>query len=91
MFVDLDGPIDGVSVTGDALGLTDGLGDGLCVGLSYEDLLRDRNDMNVSNMRRTKLQIQKDTTQQILGIILLTVGLDEGSKDVGRLEGSLDD
>ena len=47
MFGDLDGPIDGISVTGDALGLSDGLDDGLCVGLSYEDLLRDRNDMNV--------------------------------------------
>ena len=47
MFGDLDGPIEGVSVTGDTLGLTDGLDDGLCVGLSYEVLVRDMNDMNV--------------------------------------------
>ena len=47
VFGDLEGPIEGESVIGDALGLTDGLDDGLCVGLSYEVLVRDMNDMNV--------------------------------------------
>ena len=47
MFVDLDGPIEGVSVTGDTLGSTNGLDDGLCVGLSYKVLVRGMNDMNV--------------------------------------------
>ena len=44
---DLEGLIDGISVTGDTLGLTDGLDDGLCVGLSYEVLVSDRNDIYV--------------------------------------------
>ena len=47
VFGDLEGPIEGESVIGDALGLTDGLDDGLSVGLSYEVLVRDMNDMNV--------------------------------------------
>lgn len=47
MIGEFEGFIDGVSVTGDALGLTDGLDDGFCVGLSYEVLVRDMNDMNV--------------------------------------------
>jgi len=47
VFDDLEGPIEGEYVIGDALGLTDGLDDGLCVGLSYEVLVRDINDMKV--------------------------------------------